>query len=228
MPMTFAREAWPFVVPFVVLAALLFLMHRPTWGIAAAVLGLGVLLFFRDPHRSFEGDPAMVLSAADGVVMKVDTLEVPAMGGVELQRIATFLSAFDVHVQRTPVAGDVVDSDFTAGRKVPAFRDDADEINESHLAVIRRTGDPAYAGDLIGIRQISGLMARRVVCYLRAGDQVSRGQHLGLIKFGSRVDLIVPSHYQVLVKKGDRLRNGESPVAKPTGSDTKSLADSTP
>ncbi len=214
MPMTFAREAWPFVLPFLILAILLFILQRPNWGAAALVLAFLVLLFFRDPHRSFDGDPAIVLSAADGVVMKVDTLEVPAMGG-EFQRIATFLSAFDVHIQRTPVAGEVIDSDFTAGRKVPAFRDDADEINESHLAVIRRAGEAPWGGDLIGIRQISGLMARRVVCYLRAGDRVDRGQHLGVIKFGSRVDLIVPMDYEILVAKGQRLRNGETPVARP-------------
>ena len=214
MPMTFAREAWPFVLPFLLLAVLLFVLQKPNWGVAALVLGFLVLLFFRDPHRSFEGDPAIVLSAADGVVMKVDTLEVPAMGG-KFQRVATFLSAFDVHIQRTPVAGEVIDSDFTAGRKVPAFREDADEINESHLAVIRRAGDEPWGGDLIGIRQISGLMARRVVCYLRAGDEVERGEHLGVIKFGSRVDLIVPMDYEVLVAKGQRLRNGETPVARP-------------
>lgn len=228
MPMTFAREAWPFVLPFVFLAGLLFALQRPSWGVGATVLAFLVLLFFRDPHRSFDGDPAIVLSAADGVVMKVDTLEVPAMGEGEFLRVATFLSAFDVHIQRTPVAGEVIDSDFTAGRKVPAFRDDADEINESHLAVIRRAGEAPWGGDLIGIRQISGLMARRVVCYLRAGDQVERGQHLGVIKFGSRVDLIVPKDYEILVAKGDRLRNGETPVAKPRSEGQEQRAEPAP
>ncbi len=208
--MTFARESWPFVMPFVLLAAGLFFYRQPTWAFAMALLGFGVLLFFRDPHRAFEGPPEVVIAAADGVVTKVDIIEDPAVGPGRHQRVVTFLSAFDVHVQRVPVDGQVVTAGLRPGRKVAAFREDAGEVNESFLSVIKRPD-----GTLVGIRQIAGLMARRVVCYLEAGQAVRRGEHLGLIKFGSRVDLLFPESYDVLVNKGDRMRNGETQVARP-------------
>lgn len=208
--MSFAKEAWPFVLPFLLAAAALAYFGHPRWAAAAAVVGLLVLLFFRDPGRAYAGDPGTVVAAADGVVKRVDVVSDAAVGPGPFHRIVTFLSPLDVHVQRVPVEGAVVAARFTAGRKVAAFRADAGEVNENHLTVLRRDN-----GDLVGVRQIAGLVARRVVCYLRVGDRVTRGRHLGLIKFGSRVDLLVPSSYRLLVGVGERLRNGETAVAQP-------------
>ncbi len=217
--MKFAKEAWPFVLPFVLLGALLILPY-PYLGTVLILIGGLVLLFFRDPKRRYDGDPAIVLAAADGLVTGIESVEDEILGPGTHQRVVTFLSAFDVHVQRASVAGEVISSKLKRGLKVAAFRHDAGEVNESHTSVIRRsskdTPDAPFVGDLIAIRQISGLMARRVVCYLEVGDVVEQGQLMGVIKFGSRVDLILPSGYEVLVKKGDRLRNGETPVARPT------------
>jgi phosphatidylserine decarboxylase len=210
--MKFAKEGWPFVLPFLFLAGVLFVFGRPGWGTAALVVGLLVLLFFRDPKRVYEGDAGFVLAPADGLVTRVETVEDPEIGPGRFHRVVTFLSVFDIHVQRVPAAGEVTVSRYSRGRKVAAFRADAGEVNEKHLTVIRRPN-----GDLIGVRQIAGLLARRVVCYLKEGDRVHRGQSMGLIKFGSRVDLLVPESYGVLVKKGDRLKNGATPVAKPEG-----------
>jgi phosphatidylserine decarboxylase len=210
--MKFAKEGWPFVLPFLFLAGVLFVFGRPGWGAAALVVGLLVLLFFRDPKRSYEGDAGFVLAPADGLVTRVETVEDPEIGPGRFHRVVTFLSVFDIHVQRVPAAGEVTVSRYSRGRKVAAFRADAGEVNEKHLTVIRRPN-----GDLLGVRQIAGLLARRVVCYLKEGDRVHRGQSMGLIKFGSRVDLLVPESYGVLVKKGDRLKNGATPVAKPAG-----------
>jgi phosphatidylserine decarboxylase len=210
--MKLAKEGWPFVLPFLFLAGLLFVFGHPGWGVAALVAGLLVLLFFRDPKRAYEGDAGFVLAPADGLITRVDTTEDPEIGPGRFHRIVTFLSVFDIHVQRVPAAGEVVASRYSRGRKVAAFREDAGEVNEKHLTVIRRPD-----GDLVGVRQIAGLLARRVVCYLKEGDRVHRGQSMGLIKFGSRVDLLVPESYQVLVKKGDRLKNGATPVARPGG-----------
>ncbi len=208
--MTFAKEGWPFVLPFVFLAAVLFFLGRPGWGVALLVLGVLVLLFFRDPARQYEGEVGMVLAPADGLVTRIDQIEDPELGPGLCHRVVTFLSVFDIHVQRVPAAGEVVASRYAVGRKVAAFREDAGDVNEKHLSVIRRPN-----GDLVGVRQIAGLLARRVVCYLKAGDQVHRGQSMGLIKFGSRVDLLVPASYRLLVQKGDRLKNGATPVAVP-------------
>lgn len=210
--MKIAKEAWPFVLPFVFLAGLLFVLGRPGLAAASLVAGLLVLLFFRDPGRAYEGEVGVVLAPADGLVTRVDTIEDPELGPGRYHRIVTFLSVFDVHVQRVPAAGEVLVSRYARGRKVAAFREDAGEVNEKHLTVIRRPN-----GDVIGVRQIAGLLARRVVCYLNEGDHVHRGQSMGLIKFGSRVDLLVPESYRVLVKKGDRLQNGATPAALPGG-----------
>jgi len=208
--MTFAKEAWPFVLPFWALALGLAVLRHPAWAAGVFVLGFLVLLFFRDPTRRFDGPAGTVLAPADGVVTRIDTVQDPDLGPGTFHRVVTFLSALDVHVQRAPVDGEVVAARYTPGRKVAAFRPDADQVNEKHLSVLRRPN-----GDTVGICQIAGLVARRVVCYLRLGDRVTRGQHMGLIKFGSRVDLMVPASYKVLVTKGQRLRNGETPVALP-------------
>jgi phosphatidylserine decarboxylase len=212
--MTFAKEGWPFVLPFLLGAALLFFLGYPGWALAALVTGLLILLFFRDPARRYEGEAGVILAPADGLITRIDTLEDPEVGPGRFHRIVTFLSVFDVHVQKVPTAGEVTASRYAAGRKVAAFREDAGDVNEKHLTVIQRPD-----GDRVGVRQIAGLLARRVVCYLHDGDHVHRGQAMGLIKFGSRVDLLVPESYRILVKKGDRLKNGATPVAVAAGRD---------
>src|SRR5436305_14925216 len=179
--MKFAKEGWVFVLPFVFLAGLLFFIGRPGWGSAALVAGLLILLFFRAPRRSYAGDVGAVLAPADGLITRIDTLEDPEIGPGRHQRIVTFLSVFDVHVQKVPAAGEVIVSRYAVGRKVAAFREDAGEVNEKHLTVIRRSN-----GDLVAVRQSAGLLARRVGCYLKEGDRVDRGQALGRSRLSSR------------------------------------------
>jgi phosphatidylserine decarboxylase len=125
--------------------------------------------------------------------------------------VVTFLSVFDVHVQKTPAAGEVVASRHTRGKKLAAFRHEAGEVNEQHLTVIETP-----AGGRVGVRQIAGLLARRVVCHLREGQGVARAQPMGLIKFGSRVDVLVPeASHRVTVERGDRVKNGLTVIALP-------------
>jgi phosphatidylserine decarboxylase len=215
--MRFAREAWPFVLPFPLLALVQLLRGRSRSAGGTLLAGAAVLLFFRDPDRRFDGEEGVVVAPADGLVTAVDTAEEPLVDAGPLRRVVTFLSVFDVHVQRVPTSGAIVSSRHRAGRKIAAFYEHADQVNESHLTVIERDG-----GERIGIRQIAGLLARRVVCYLTPGQSVRRGDALGLIKFGSRVDLLIPADYEVLVSKGDRLRNGETAVARPPGAGARS------
>lgn len=210
--MSFAKEAWPFVVPIALASGVLFALAQPRWGIAVAVAALLVLLFFRDPRRAFSGPPGIVLAAADGRITEIRQVEDGEIGPGRYHRIVTFLSVFDVHVQRCPVDGEVVHSELRRGLKLAAFRPDVGEKNEAHTQVFLRPG-----GDRIGVRQLAGLLARRVVSYLRAGETRRRGELLGVIKFGSRVDLFVPESYRVLVRVGDRVRNGETPMAEPGG-----------
>ncbi len=207
--MTFAREAWPFAGPPAVAALALAVLRQWWWALAAAAIALLLLAFFRIPRRRPPADSDDLLAPANGRVTRVDRVAEPALGAGRYHRVVTFLSVFDVHLQRAPTAGEVASSAARGGRKVAAFRDDADELNESRLTVIRRTD-----GLAVGVRQIVGLLARRIVCYLEPGSRVARGQPLGLIKFGSRVDLLFPDAYQPAVRPGQRVREGETVVAR--------------
>lgn len=180
--------------------------------VGLAVLAVVLLLFFRIPKRSRDAEEDVILAPANGQVLRLETLEDPAVGTGKFHCIVTFLSVFDVHVQRAPTAGEVVVSRYFPGRGVAAFRPHAGEVNQQHLTVLRREN-----GDLIGVRQIAGLVARRVVSYRRSGDRVRRGDLLGLIKFGSRVDLLLPVSYHLQVRVGQRLREGDTPVARSAG-----------
>lgn len=208
---SFAKEAWPFVLPFIVVGGLLLLTDWRKAAVVLIVLGLLILLFFRIPPRPIGGNDPVLLAAACGKITAIEETDEPLVGAGPHIRIVTFLSVFDVHVQRAPAAGKVIASEFRPGRKVAAFRADAGEVNEGRLTVL----ELADSGDHIGIRQIAGLIARRVVGYLGDGDQVERGQLMGVIRFGSRVDLIVPASYEVLVEPGQRVVEGLTPIARP-------------
>lgn len=210
--MSFAKEAWPFVLPFAFAAGLLLFVGHPRWAAAACVAGVLVLLFFRDPARRFEGPAGTVIAPADGLVMEVALVEDPEIGPGRYHRVVTFLSVFDVHVQRCPVEGEIVHSALRRGEKLAAFKPEVGEKNEAYTNVFVRAN-----GDRVGVRQLAGLLARRVVSYLSLGDRKARGERLGVIKFGSRVDLFVPESYRVLVARGQRLQNGATPVAEPGG-----------
>jgi phosphatidylserine decarboxylase len=207
--MSFAKEAWAFVLPLVAIAAALFWFERRVAAIAVLVVSFLVLLFFRDPRRHYDGPEGVVLAAADGLVTAVDEVVDPEIGPGPYRRVVTFLSVFDVHVQRSPVAGEVVFSALLRGQKLAAYRADVGDKNERYTNVFQRPN-----GDRIGVRQLAGLIARRVVSYLGKGDRVERGALMGVIKFGSRVDLYVPASYEILVRKGDRVRVGETAMAK--------------
>ncbi|HSM49777.1 MAG TPA: phosphatidylserine decarboxylase, partial [Thermoanaerobaculia bacterium] len=137
------------------------------------------MLFFRDPKRVYAGPAEALAAPADGLVTAVDEVAAPDLGPGTFRRVVIFLSVFDVHVQRVPADATVLSSTFRPGRKVPAFRANADDLNAGHLAVLELAG-----GDRIAVRQVAGLLARRVVCYLRSGERRQRGEKLGIIKFG--------------------------------------------
>jgi phosphatidylserine decarboxylase len=210
--MSFAKEAWAFVLPLVAIAAALFWFERRTAAIVVAAVSLLVLLFFRDPRRHYSGPQDIVLAPADGLITAVEDVVDAEIGPGPYRRIVTFLSVFDVHVQRAPVSGEVVFSALLRGQKLAAFRADVGDKNERYTNVFQRPN-----GDRIGVRQLAGLLARRVVSYLAKGDRRERGELMGVIKFGSRVDLYVPASYEILVKKGDRVRVGETPMASDRG-----------
>ena len=205
--MSIAREGWPFVGSFLALAALL--AWRFPWA-AAGLLLLGgfCAFFFRDPERGIPEGEALVLSPADGKVVRVG----PAPDGAALapgaQQISIFLSIFDVHVNRSPISGRIERVEYHKGEFLPAWDDKASLRNEQNTVTVERSGQRVV------FKQIAGLIARRIVFRKRPGDDVARGERVGLIRFGSRVDVLLPAQARVLVKRGERVRGGSSVLAE--------------
>lgn len=207
--MRIAKEAWPFVLPCLAFGAGAALAGFFWTGVLLLVLGFLVAGFFRNPTRRFDGPEDSILAPADGRVLSVERVEDPDLAEGEYWNIATFLSVFDVHVQRCPAAGRVVRAVYRKGLKLPAFRPEAGVKNESWTTVFELAN-----GQRIAVRQLAGLIARRVVGYLREDQHCRRGDLLGIIKFGSRVDLLVPVAMKVAIRPGDRVRAGETVVAR--------------
>lgn len=193
------------------LAALLFLVLWPPLGWLLALVTAWVVYFFRDPARVTPMRDGLVVSAADGRISSIEKVLPPAelgLGHEERVRISTFLSIFDVHIQRSPVAGRIVRSVYIPGAFLNAALDKASEENERRAIVVEMPG-----GGEIGVVQIAGLVARRIVTFSREGDSLAVGQRFGLIRFGSRVDVFLPPGHQALVSVGQRAIAGETVFA---------------
>ena len=163
------------------------------------------LWFFRDPNRLIPSEPGQIVSPADGLVTEAEWIETVA--GSRL-RLSIFLNVFDVHVNRAPIAGTVKTVDYRPGRFINAMNPESVLANEQTLVVIDGGG---YE---VGFKQIAGLLARRIVCNVKPGDRVERGQRVGLIKFGSRVDVLLPADAVLLVKTGMRVDGGSTILAQ--------------
>jgi len=219
---SFAREGYPFAAAGVTVAAGLWITvgadvasDTRFWGSALLVsawlvtgLAAFVLWFFRDPAPSLPVDEALVVAPGQGKVILVDDVEEEAFFGGPARKISIFLSVFDVHVQRAPVSGNVTFRHYRPGTYAVAWADKASDDNEQAAVGIVTEDGPVL------VRQIAGLIARRIVTDPRKGDRVERGKRFGLIRFGSRVDLFIPMHWDVLSAVGDRVRVGSSAVAR--------------
>lgn len=168
------------------------------------LLAVFFLWFFRDPSRRIPANPNEVVSPADGKVTEADWIETPQ--GSRL-RLSIFLNVFDVHVNRTPISGTVTQVNYKKGLFLNAMRADSNVLNEQNVVVIE---DGAYS---VQVKQIAGLLARRIVCWVKPGDVLQKGQRFGLIKFGSRVDVLLPPDANLRVRVGDRVRGGSSVIA---------------
>ncbi|MBM4438832.1 MAG: phosphatidylserine decarboxylase family protein [Candidatus Rokubacteria bacterium] len=195
-----AREGWPFVLVPGALALASALLGRRMLALPFAAASLASLGFFRDPERAVPTSATAVLSPADGRVTTVDEAVDPFVGAAV--RVSIFLSPLDVHVNRAPISGLVVDTAYTPGRFVAAYSPDAAEVNER--CTIRIQGEAAR----VTVVQIAGVVARRIVCRVGAGDKLEQGQRFGLIRFGSRTDCYMPRGTQIHVAPGDRVTGG--------------------
>jgi phosphatidylserine decarboxylase len=203
-------DGFKFVLAGVFATVLLFLLWSPA-GWAAAVVTLWMVYFFRDPWRVTPTREGLLVSPADGIVTSVTLARPPPeleMGDVEVARIGIFLNLFDVHVTRAPVGGRVVALRYTKGRFVNASHEEA-SVNNERMAI--RVAPPE--GPEIAYVQIAGLVARRIVCDLREGQRIVTGQRMGIIRFGSRVDVYCPPPYVTMVVAGQRMVGGETVLA---------------
>ncbi len=185
-------------------AILLAWLASPLWALPAVLLAVFFLWFFRDPDRAIPSDPATVVSPADGKVTDVSPLTIH---GVQHTRISIFLSVFDVHVNRSPIAGVIRDAHYQSGKFLNAMNAASAEHNEQNIVTVEGEGHTVV------FKQIAGLLARRIVFNKKVGQRVERGERVGLIKFGSRVDVILPAAARLQIRIGDRVKGAASVLA---------------
>lgn len=208
------RAGWPFIAGFFVVAVALGFLWKPLFWVGL-VATLWCVYFFRDPERVTPDDPALVTSPADGVVSAVRPRIPPpelGLGDRPMTCISVFLNVFDVHVNRTPVPGVVAARAYHPGTFVNAALDKASDENERQSFRIRTAG-----GREVGVVQIAGLVARRIVGFVEAGQTLHAGQRIGLIRFGSRCDVYLPDGVEPLALEGQRAVAGETVLAQLDG-----------
>ena len=203
-------DGWKFVAAAALAAVILFLLWRPA-GWAGVIVTLWIVYFFRDPWRVTPTRAGLIVSPADGIVVSLAPAPPPpelAMGAAPVPRIGIFLNLFDVHIARAPVGGRVAARRYTKGRFVNASLDKASLDNE-RLALRVAPGETPE----IAVVLIAGLVARRIVCPIYEGQLLAAGERIGLIRFGSRVDIYIPPPYVPLVALGQRMVGGETVLA---------------
>lgn len=203
--MKIAKEGFPFILPAAGLALLAFMGGWPWMGWGFALLALAFLGFFRDPERIAPIGEGLVVSPADGRVTAIRNLK----GEGLRTRVSIFLSPLDVHINRSPVEGKVEEVRHQAGKFFAAYKEEASESNEHNVVTL-----VDKQGRRFGVAQIAGVVARRIVCNIKEGDRLERGQRFGLIRFGSRVDLYLPDGSRVEVAEGQRVTGGETVIAR--------------
>ncbi|MCA1961117.1 MAG: phosphatidylserine decarboxylase family protein [Desulfomonile sp.] len=214
-----AREGFPYALPLFVVAAVFWWFEFPTISLLFLALTTATLLFFRNPHRTPPPGNHLVLSPADGTVAQVlDVAHSEDLPAGRFSRISIFMSVFNVHVNRSPVSGTVVKITYRSGRFLDAREEAASTENESNSLVIETD-----AGTF-GVVQVTGLIARRISCWVREGDHLLRGERFGLVHFGSRLDVYLPEGFSPTVKVGTKVRAGTTVIAE-RRADTQSEAE---
>ena len=205
------REGYRFIAIFAGVTLVLFWLLPDVFGWIGVILTLWCAYFFRDPPRVTPLDPSLVISPADGLISAIEKVAVPpelALSGERLTRISVFMNVFDVHVNRSPVDASVIQKSYVPGKFINAELDKASEDNE-RMAFTLELADTRR----IGVVQIAGLVARRIVKFVGESDTVMAGQRIGLIRFGSRVDVYLPAGQNSLVAVGQRAIAGETVLA---------------
>ncbi|HLA09937.1 MAG TPA: phosphatidylserine decarboxylase family protein [Pyrinomonadaceae bacterium] len=204
--MRIVRDGLAFIIVPALIGGLLLVAQLWVPAVFFLLLAAFMAFFFRDPQRQAPSDAALVVSPADG---KVTTVKQTQIGEADSPQIVSiFLSPLDVHINRAPIAGTIMDVTYTKGKFLMATTQNASLVNEQNVLTIQ--------GELITVvcKQIAGILARRIVCWKKPGDKVALGERFGLIKFGSRTDLVLPASVEVLVKEGMRVKGGTSIIGR--------------
>jgi phosphatidylserine decarboxylase len=200
-----AREGLPFLIPVVLLTIFLGTMGWEVWMSLGIFFSLFVAYFFRNPRREIPNLQNIILSPADGRIIHVGECEEDRFLKEKALKVSIFMSLFDVHVNRAPISGKVLERDYLPGRFFVASVEKSSLLNEQN-AVILETEDRMK----ILLVQIAGFVARRIVCYAKTGDTLRKGEIFGLIRFGSRVDLYLPPAVKPIIRVGQHVKGGES------------------
>jgi phosphatidylserine decarboxylase len=204
-PGSMVKEGYTFGLPVLALGIVFYLLHSNAVAAVAVLLALFVFSFFRNPERVIPSEPGAVVSPGDGRVVVVTEEE---HAGKQGKRVSIFLAVWNVHVNRSPAAGTITKVEYRPGKFLAAMRERASLENEQNIFTLSTD-----AGEIV-FKQIAGLIARRVVSWKKAGEKVARGERIGLVRFGSRVDLWVPNEAEIAVKVGDNVKGGSSVLAR--------------
>lgn len=203
------REGYIYIAAALLLAVVMYFGFGIALAAPFVVLACYFTYFFRNPHRDIPADEHLVVSPADGTVQDVVELEDDDFIKGPCTKIIIFLSVFNVHVNRSPISGEIKCQKYVCGRFRPAYKDEVGFENERHMLGIEND-----KGFRVTVTQIAGILARRIVSWVTLDDNMDKGQVYGLIKFGSCTELVVPRSVEVLVKKGDKVRGGESVLGR--------------
>jgi phosphatidylserine decarboxylase len=198
------KDGYFYGLGLLIAAALLVWLTSWPWALIPLLLAAFFLWFFRDPQRTVPDGPGLIISPGDGLV--TETVRISTPDG-ERQRISIFLSVFDVHVNRSPIAGVITDVHYQKGKYLNAMNPASADQNEQNIVTVRGEGFE------VTFKQIAGLLARRIVFVPSQGSSIGRGERVGLIKFGSRVDVVLPAAAELRVKPGVRVKGGASVLA---------------
>jgi len=202
-----AQEGYPFIIVSLVITVFISFFGICWLIILMVAITLFVVWFFRNPERYFQDEEKLVISPADGKVVKIDDVEITGTIAGKYKKISIFMNVFNVHVNRAPYSGQIETINYHEGKFLSANLDKASVDNERNEVIIR-TDD----GRVLWAVQIAGLIARRIVCWLNVGTPVKKGERFGLIRFGSRVDIYLPEDSKISVKLGDKVKAGETPL----------------
>jgi phosphatidylserine decarboxylase len=202
-----AREGAPFIIGLGILTVALSWIGFKVLAVLAFDAMLFVIFFFRNPERTVPGEEGLLVSPADGKILKVEEVELRGLLNGRFRKVSIFMNVFNVHVNRVPYSGRVEKIEYHSGKFLSADLDKASADNEKNAVLIR-----TKEGKQFLTIQIAGLIARRIVCWIGEGMEVARGERFGLICFGSRLEVVLPLESKVLVQAGQKVRAGETPM----------------